>query len=91
MAPSSSLIQCAAANGLPEDSITTTMMPGLEMTGTATTTKYDKLSKGDFGYGGLLAARSNSAGAAPEGLLSKRLRSLGGSGGGQMNINAGTE
>lgn len=69
------------ANSHIEDPVTSSMMPGLEMTGMSTTaTKYDKLNKGDVGYGGLLAASSNSASAAPEGLLSKRLRSLGGAG-----------
>jgi hypothetical protein len=37
--------------------------------------KYDKLSKGDVGYGGI--AFATAASAATEGLLAKSLRSLG--------------
>lgn len=67
----------------------TTPMPGLEMTSTAAPTtalgphaalgSYDKLSKGDIGYGGNAFAPPTASGApgATEGLLSKRLRSLG--------------
>ncbi|GAB1318998.1 Atos-like conserved domain-containing protein [Madurella fahalii] len=73
----------------------TTPMPGLEMTGSATPTtatttataaaahatlgSYDKLSKGDIGYGGNAFALPPASGsrATAEGLLSKRLRSLG--------------
>ncbi|KAK0715689.1 hypothetical protein B0H67DRAFT_489581 [Lasiosphaeris hirsuta] len=55
-------------------------MRGLEMTGPTANTnqmaKYDKLNKGDVGYGGNAFASSTMPGTA-EGLLSKRLRSLG--------------
>ncbi|KAK4193774.1 hypothetical protein QBC35DRAFT_371195 [Podospora australis] len=73
----------AASPSSPGDDTTTTIiMPGLEMTGmmmVTTTTKYDKLNKGDIGYGGLLLTTSSSStgGVAREGLLSQRLRSWG--------------
>ncbi|KAK3353138.1 hypothetical protein B0T25DRAFT_202890 [Lasiosphaeria hispida] len=53
-------------------------MRGLEMTGLTANhmAKYDKLNKGDVGYGGNAFASSTIPGTA-EGLLSKRLRSLG--------------
>ncbi|KXX79780.1 hypothetical protein MMYC01_204381 [Madurella mycetomatis] len=66
----------------------TTPMPGLEMTSPATPTtvlgrhailgSYDKLSRGDIGYGGNAFAPPTASGATgtTEGLLSKRLRSL---------------
>lgn len=57
----------------------TTVPPGLEMS----RGRYDKLSKGDVGYGGnAFAPVAASPGANAEGLLSKRLRSLGVQGGG---------
>ncbi|KAH6856527.1 hypothetical protein B0I37DRAFT_367666 [Chaetomium sp. MPI-CAGE-AT-0009] len=88
---------------------TPTAMPGLEMTGPAQPETYNKLSKGDLGYGGVHGTHANKAhhlhhqsqhqqnehhhpttattstgtaevetgATATEGLLSKRLRSLG--------------
>jgi len=55
-------------------------MPGLVMTGPADPQpqgKYDKLSKGDVGYGGNAFTPRTTSGVIPESLLSKRLRSLG--------------
>ena len=53
-------------------------MSGLEMTGLADDgRRYDKLSKGDVGYGGNAFVPAVSSGSGAEGLLSKRLRSLG--------------
>lgn len=55
-------------------------MPGLVMTGPAQPQqqgKYDKLSKGDVGYGGNAFTPRIPSGVIPESLLSKRLRSLG--------------
>ncbi|KAK0745152.1 hypothetical protein B0T21DRAFT_381202 [Apiosordaria backusii] len=56
-------------------------MSGVHMTGLAASS-YDKLSKGDIGYGGNAFMSSSltngtTGGTASEGLLSKRLRSLG--------------
>ncbi|KAK0672574.1 hypothetical protein QBC41DRAFT_268128 [Cercophora samala] len=60
-------------------------MSGVQMTGLATataTTSYDKLSKGDVGYGGnafpVMANGMTTTGSSSAGLLSQRLRSLGG-------------
>ena len=80
--------RAASVTGAAEDgegwpaSITPDRMRGLEMTGFAADThqlaRYDKLSKGDVGYGGNAFALLGAApGGNPEGLLSKRLKSLG--------------
>ena len=59
----------------------TEISPRLEVT----RGRYDKLSKGDIGYGGnAFVPVAASPGASTEGLLSKRLRSLGVQGGGSV-------
>lgn len=63
-----------AAVSPPPPACTTTSTPTLEVA----RGRYDKLSKGDVGYGGnAFAPVAASPGANAEGLLSKRLRSLG--------------
>ncbi|KAK0641529.1 hypothetical protein B0T16DRAFT_419999 [Cercophora newfieldiana] len=53
-------------------------MSGLVMTGQADCqSRYDKLSKGDVGYGGNAFVLGTNSGAVHESLLSKRLRLLG--------------
>ncbi|KAK1759271.1 hypothetical protein QBC47DRAFT_449835 [Echria macrotheca] len=71
------------AGGWPQDE-----MGGLERTGQAAqpSERYDKLSKGDVGYGGnaFVSPRTMTGGSA-EGLLSQRLRSLGVQGLGEVS------
>lgn len=72
-----------AAATPPPLACTTTIPPRLE----TTRGRYDKLSKGDVGYGGnAFAPGAANPGANAEGLLSKRLRSLGVQGGGSVVV-----
>ncbi|KAK0746630.1 hypothetical protein B0T18DRAFT_155967 [Schizothecium vesticola] len=71
----------AAVPPPPPPAGTMTSTPRLEVT----RGRYDKLSKGDVGYGGnAFVPIAASPGANAEGLLSKRLRSLGVQGGGSV-------